>query len=61
MDKLVIGCDIGGVVRNVQNSLPINNSIEILTKLSKNYVIIFISKCKETYKASSEKWLRKWS
>lgn len=58
MANQVIGCDIGGVVRNYQNSSPINKSVEILTELSKNYEINFISKCKDSYKESSEKWLK---
>lgn len=54
----VIGCDIGGVVRNLQEDKPFPDSIEILEELSKNYKIIFISKCKQNFKKSSENFLK---
>lgn len=54
----VIGCDIGGVVRNLQEDKPFPDSLAVLEELSKNYKIIFISKCKQHYKKSSDNFLK---
>lgn len=59
MDKIIIGCDIGGVMRDLLTEEPIIDAIESLENLSKkNYKIIFISKCKEAYKIRSTDWLK---
>ena len=57
---MIIGCDIGGVIRNMVNDQPIDNGIETLYKLSINNKIIFISKCKEAYKEKVTLWLKKY-
>lgn len=56
-NKLVIASDIGGVVRDLIDENLIENSVEALTKLSLTHNVIFISKCKESYKLKSEVWL----
>ena len=60
MNKLTIGCDIGGVVKNQMTELPIDYAIDSLKELSKNenYKVIFISKCKESYQLKSKGWLK---
>ncbi len=58
MDKLVIGCDIGGVIRDLITEEAITEGIETLKKLqASNFRVVFISKCKEAYKARSQEWL----
>ncbi|CAF1434945.1 unnamed protein product [Adineta ricciae] len=57
----VIACDIGGVIRNVQNDEPIENAVESVIKLAQNPLnrVIFISKCKDNYKQSSNMFLER--
>ena len=57
-NKKVIGCDIGGVIRNLVDFSPIKEAIETILELSKEYEIIFISKCKDSYKANSKTWMK---
>lgn len=59
----VIACDIGGVVKNQLNDEPIENAIESLIKLSedKSNQVIFISKCKDSYKEKTNTWLEKYN
>lgn len=59
-NRIIIGCDIGGVVKNQSNDLPIFNAIESLKKLEENYKIIFISKCKDSYRLKTQEWLKKY-
>jgi len=54
----IIGCDIGGVVKNQTDNTAIEQSIESLEELSQFNKIIFISKCKESYRAQSQEWLK---
>ncbi len=56
--SIIIGCDIGGVIRNQIDNTPIEDSIDTLKKLSETSKIIFISKCKEAYLTSSQEWLK---
>lgn len=58
-NKKVLCCDIGGVVRNTVLNEIYENAVETLKDLSDDYKIIFISKCSEYYKASSETFLKK--
>ena len=58
MNKTVIGCDIGNVIRNNIDSLPIVKSIKIINELSVDYEIIFISKCKPNYQLKCTEWLK---
>ena len=57
----VIACDIGGVVKNHLTDEPIEGAVESLIKLSENpsNVVIFISKCKDSYKPKTTMWLEK--
>jgi uncharacterized HAD superfamily protein len=57
----VIACDIGGVIKETLNDEPIENAVESVIKLSENTsnMIIFISKCKDSYKQKSNMWLEK--
>jgi len=58
MEKLVIGCDIGGVIRDLVSEEPIEEGVLTLKDLhASNYKIVFISKCKESYAAKSKNWL----
>ena len=56
--SIIIGCDIGGVIRNQIDNTPIGDSINTLKELSETSKIIFISKCKEAYLTSSKEWLK---
>lgn len=56
---MIIGSDIGGVIKNLLTDNPIDNSIECINKLAKTNTLILISKCKETYKEHTIKWLEK--
>jgi uncharacterized HAD superfamily protein len=58
MNKITIGCDIGGVIRNSIDSTPINQAIDSIFELSKNYEIIFISKCKDAYQLNCRNWMK---
>lgn len=58
MAKPVIGCDIGGVLKNRQDSSVIENSIKTLKELARDYEIIIISKCSEPRRLKSEAWIK---
>jgi uncharacterized HAD superfamily protein len=53
-----IACDIGGVVKNLINDEPIEGAVESIKLLEEKHKIIFISKCKESYKDKILKWLK---
>ncbi|CAF2144951.1 unnamed protein product, partial [Rotaria magnacalcarata] len=55
----VIACDIGGVIKNQVNDEPIEGAIKSVIQLSENTsnIVIFISKCKDSYKQKSNAWL----
>lgn len=59
----VIGCDIGGVVKNHLNDEPFENAIESVIQLSEDISneFIFISKCKDNYKEKMNIWLEKYN
>lgn len=56
---LVIACDIGGVIKNQATDEPINDALESIEKMTHDSTneILFISKCKESYKENSNLWL----
>ncbi len=56
---MIIGCDIGGVVKEMNYDNSIKNSIESIKLLEeKGYKIIFISKCGENFQKSIIEWLK---
>jgi 3-phosphoglycerate kinase len=56
---MIIGCDIGGVVKEMNSDNSIKNSIESIKLLEeKGYKIIFISKCGENFQKSIIEWLK---
>ena len=57
----VIACDIGGVIKNHLTDEPIEDAVESLIKLSENpsNVVIFISKCRDSYEQKTTMWLKK--
>lgn len=56
---MIIGCDIGGVVKEMISDLPIENSIETIKELELlGHEIIFISKCKENFRKVILEWLK---
>ncbi len=56
---MIIGCDIGGVIKDMISDSPIPNSIESIKELEKlGHKIIFISKCKENFRLVISQWLR---
>jgi hypothetical protein len=57
---MIIACDIGGVMRNMINDEPIDGSIEGIKLLSLEHKVIFISKCKDSYKQKMNDWLKKY-
>lgn len=59
MTKKIIGCDIGGVLRDTITEEVIEGAIESINILSKDYEIVLISKCKDSYKEKSIDWLKK--
>lgn len=55
---MIIGCDIGGVVRDLLNGDPIDEAIDTIRLLqNKGHNIIFISKCKFTQAKQITDWL----
>jgi uncharacterized HAD superfamily protein len=53
-----IGCDIGGVVKNLTSDEPIWDAIETLTRLKEEgHEIVFISKCGASYATHTVEWL----
>ena len=59
MNQIIIGCDIGGVVRDNITNLQVPDSLESINRLiEENYKIIFISKCKALYEEKSKMWLK---
>ena len=55
---MIIGCDIGGVVKEMISNDPIYNSIETIKKLEElGHKIIFISKCKDNFRQVLTQWL----
>lgn len=60
-DKIIIGCDIGGVIKDRQTDQPIEGAIETLKEILSNeqkYKLIFISKCKDHQRIKSNEWLK---
>ncbi len=56
---MIIGCDIGGVVKEMTSDSSISNSIETIKKLeSFGHQIIFISKCKDNFRLVLSEWLK---
>ncbi len=56
---MIIGCDIGGVVKEMTSDSPIINSIETIKKLEdQGHQIIFISKCKDNFRIVLSQWLK---
>ncbi len=56
---MIIGCDIGGVIKNLINDEPIENAIESLFQLrDAGHTIIFISKCGASYAEHTMEWLK---
>lgn len=54
-----IGCDIGGVVKEMTSDLPIQFSLENIKKLEElGHQIFFISKCKEQFQKTILNWLK---
>lgn len=57
---MIIGCDIGGVVKEMTSDQPIENALETMKELELNgHRIIFISKCKENFRKVITEWLQK--
>ena len=56
---MIIGCDIGGVVKEMTTELPVRNSIESIKRLEElGHQIIFISKCGEKFQENITEWLK---
>ena len=59
--SILIGCDIGGVVRDMITGDPVDNSIESIKQIiHRGYRIMFISKCKSGYQERVTEWLKRW-
>lgn len=55
---MIIGCDIGGVVKEMISDIPIQNSIESIRQLEElGHQVIFISKCGEKFQKTILDWL----
>ncbi len=49
--KLIIGCDIGGVVKKLGYDEEVDGALKAINQLLKyGHTVIFISKCGEKYK-----------
>lgn len=58
---MIIGCDIGGVVKEMTSDDPIINSIESIRQLEEQgHQVIFISKCKENFQKTILDWLHQY-
>ena len=56
---MIIGCDIGGVVKEMTSDNPIPNSIDTIKKLETlGNQVIFISKCKDNFRIVLTQWLK---
>jgi hypothetical protein len=56
---MIIGCDIGGVVKQMTSENPIFNSLETIDELEKlGHEIVFISKCKANFQNNILDWLK---
>lgn len=56
---MIIGCDIGGVIKEMISNNPIPNAIEGIKELETfGHKVIFISKCKDGYREIISKWLK---
>ena len=47
---MIIGCDIGNVLRDNVTEESIEGAIDGINQLRENNKVVLISKCKETYK-----------
>lgn len=56
--KIIIGCDIGGVLKTVRERTLIPNAIESVKKLSKKYKVVLISKTKDKNHPNKSKFLK---
>jgi hypothetical protein len=57
---MIIGCDIGGVVKDMLSDSPIPKAIETIKELENlGHQVIFISKCKDNFKKIISEWLVK--
>ena len=53
-----IGCDIGGVIKEMTSDDPIKGAIEAINQLlKKGHSVVLISKCNETYRTQINTWL----
>ena len=60
MNKLTIGCDIGGVVKCLYNDEALPGALEGLERLLKTgHKAVFISKCGQAYIQPTKDWLNK--
>jgi hypothetical protein len=57
----LIACDIGGVVKNLYDDQPIDESIKTINWLCDAYDMIFISKCNDTYQLKITDWIRQYN
>jgi hypothetical protein len=57
--KMIIGCDIGNVLRDNMSGKSIEGAIEGIKLLLKSNEVVLISKCKETYKQKSLNFLKR--
>ena len=56
-----IGCDIGGVIKEMTSDNPIKGSIETINQLLKEgHSIVLISKCSETFRKQIDAWLKQY-
>jgi len=54
---LRIGCDIGGVVRDLATGEPVAGALDGLAQLRSVHHVCFISKCGQNFKELSLSWL----
>lgn len=56
--KLRIGCDIGGVVKNLADDEPVPDAVGTLGQLLLDgHTVVFVSKCGDNYRERITEWL----
>ena len=55
--RLSIGCDIGGVVKEMNSNQPLPGALPALAHLQLHCDVVFVSKCSETYSRITREWL----
>eukprot|EP01118_Nematostelium_gracile_P002602 TRINITY_DN1283_c0_g1_i1.p1 TRINITY_DN1283_c0_g1~~TRINITY_DN1283_c0_g1_i1.p1 ORF type:complete len:155 (-),score=29.89 TRINITY_DN1283_c0_g1_i1:80-544(-) len=53
-----VGCDIGGVIRDMRTEEPIENAVDCVKRIAFNCPFVFISKCKKDFQEKTNVFLK---